>query len=240
MSRHEPLAGEFYKHFKGKLYQIVTIAHDASNLDKVVVYQALYAPFRTYVRALNDFMSLVDREKYPESEQDFRFEQVYMTSSEGDHPIVPLKTSITPLEDDPADIDYEKYGEIENQRKEIDGERRVIIEDQVKGALEDHIGDPNPNSVQYVDSLGQTFHGRPMTKEETNEGVDPRLLAFFDARSFTEKLAIYDHMRDGITEKILDDIACVLDIAPAKGSLDERYDHIREDLVTFASFERKR
>lgn len=42
----------------------------------MVVYQQLYAPFGVYVRPLDMFMSKVDKEKYPQVQQEYRFEKL--------------------------------------------------------------------------------------------------------------------------------------------------------------------
>lgn len=63
-----------YKHFKGDYYLVEDIATHSETLEKYVVYRMLYGDNGLYVRPYDMFMSKVDRVKYPDVKQEYRFE----------------------------------------------------------------------------------------------------------------------------------------------------------------------
>ena len=53
---------EYYRHFKGKVYRLVSVAKDSETLDKIVVYQAMYEDGDIWVRPYDEFFGKVDRD----------------------------------------------------------------------------------------------------------------------------------------------------------------------------------
>ncbi len=74
--RELPKENETYRHFKGNNYRILNIAEHSETGEQMVVYQALYGENKVYVRPLEMFMEPVDRVKYPDATQQWRFEKV--------------------------------------------------------------------------------------------------------------------------------------------------------------------
>ena len=69
-----------YRHFKGDLYLVEDIVTHSETDEKLVLYRALYGDCRRYVRPYGMFISKVDKVKYPDVKQEYRFEPVSIES----------------------------------------------------------------------------------------------------------------------------------------------------------------
>ena len=77
--------GDIVRHFKREwvsaetseyLYKILAFASHTETGERLVIYQGMYSPFKICARPYAMFMSEVDREKYPEIKQKYRFEKL--------------------------------------------------------------------------------------------------------------------------------------------------------------------
>ena len=207
MMDRTPKPGELYRHFKNKLYQIVTVATHSETGEKLVIYQALYDDFGIYARPLDMFVSEVDHEKYPDVKQKYRFEKIT-------------------LKDKPEDMSGKSISLSTNA---IAANAPEAVSVQTQACYE-----PAPDADE-----GQAPDADEGQAPDADEGQapDPRLLEFLDADTFEEKYNILISMRDIITDRLIDDIAVVMDVVVPEGPLQKRYDDLKNTIKTRQYYE---
>ena len=67
--------GKTYRHFKRHVVKVMAFAEHTETLENLVIYKHL-GTNKIWARPYDMFNSLVDREKYPDVEQEYRFEEV--------------------------------------------------------------------------------------------------------------------------------------------------------------------
>ncbi len=230
-ARRNPAPYEVYRHFKGNSYQILTLAKDSSDGHEVVVYQGLYEPYEVYTRKLSEFMSEVDKWKYPSAKQKYRFEKI---SKDRWH------------EQDAEEIvSAEKTGGIADQVKDrhkpeagnadagfgSDGKTDASGKDRSAEAAEAAIKAP-----QSTTPVSQTS-----SDDAEGEGnLDPAVLEFLEARTNEERLNVLASVKHRITDEMLNTMAICADIELNPGPVEERYRSLKNCLLTKEKFERLR
>ena len=164
--RHNPQPQEMYRHFKGNMYQIRCLAKHSETGEMLVVYQAMYGDFQLYARELSSFMSEVDRDKYPDAPQKYRFELL--------------------------------------------GDKEEELEPE-NGSGEDE------------------------SYEELN--IDPLVLEFLDADSYEKRLEILSMLHSRIDDDMINTMAVSVDIEIKEGEIEDRYNELKNCLLTLEKYE---
>lgn len=73
--------GGWYRHFKGKYARVINIATHSETGETLVIYECMNSSEhsddeRIYARPIEMFLSEVDKHKYPDSSQKYRFELI--------------------------------------------------------------------------------------------------------------------------------------------------------------------
>ncbi len=75
--------GRVYRHFKGDCYLVEDVARHSESGEEYVVYRKLYGDGSLWIRPREMFQGEVDREKYPDCAQKYRFELLDIPSCAG-------------------------------------------------------------------------------------------------------------------------------------------------------------
>lgn len=74
-----------YRHFKGDLYFVEDIAKHSETDEEYVIYRKLYGDCSLWIRPKEMFLSRVEKEKYPDCEQEYRFQPIELDSVVKEH-----------------------------------------------------------------------------------------------------------------------------------------------------------
>lgn len=151
-----PKVNEVYRHFKGNLYRIIAVAEHSETGEELVIYQAMYGEGKIYARPLAMFTEKVDRAKYPDAVQEYRFE-------------------------------------LQNEEN-----------------------------------------------TENEAQLDPAVIEFLDASTYEARLNILMSLRHRITDEMLVTMAIGADMELVEGSLEERFDSLKDCLLTRDKYEGSR
>ena len=206
--RSNPLPEEFYRHFKGKLYQIKCIALHSETGESMVIYQAMYGTYKIYARPLTMFMEEVDHVKYPNVTQKYRFEKVELVDAQEKSCVSQGVETLGTLKE------VETLGT--SKEVEISGTTKV----------------DESCFTQKADASSATEATDP-----SEIPLDPKILEFLDARTYDEKLTILSSIHHRLTDDMIDIMSTATDIEVKPGSIEERYEEFKSCLITMQHFE---
>ena len=226
--RNIPMPYERFKHFKGGEYQVLMIAEDAGTGESIVVYQALYHPYKIYTRSLEEFLSDVDRNKYPDVAQKERFAPLQR----------PAQAAMQRMADTTGPIQMAVSTNVTTNMHSVQPSgttaRRTAISSQPDGA-EPYLQSEDTRMDVSVEGPAQA----PSVRKSEGQ-INPALLKFLDARTVEEKLAVLYEIRDEITPEILTPMELSLGMEPIDDTVEKRVRLIKETLTVRDQYEKRR
>lgn len=227
--RTDPKPQEMYRYFKGNIYQIRCLAKHSETGEMMVVYQAMYDTFQIYVRPLDMFMEEVDHVKYPDVKQKYRFEllqDMEMTSS--------VQSQSYDLEKDLMQLQiHMQDGKTVQPQTHVQEE---LADQQQIRAQEDLLAQPQTHAQADAATQLQTTC---IQTEESDEQVhiDPLVMEFLDADTYEQRLNILAALRHRITDDMINTMAVAVDLEIKDGNIEERYEELKNCLLTFERYE---
>lgn len=222
MAQGDPRPGEQYLHFKNKRYQIVAVAFHSETMERYVVYQALYGDFKVYLRPYDMFISEVDHEKYPHVKQKYRFQ--YLEPGEDTDRRETAK-------------DAESRRRTEEESGNDTGNRMRAEEESGNDTKSRHLTEGFGMAAEDQKRSEVDAEYQEKSAEPGEAHLNPWLDKILDASTFDEKYKIVCDMQNEVTDRLIDDIAVVMDLAIPEGNLRERYAQLKYCLRTRQKYE---
>lgn len=244
-----PKTDQIYRHFKGNLYRIVTIAVHSETGEKMVVYQALYGDYTVYVRELSMFAGRVDRTEYPEADQEERFKLVTELVGQGQGVSLQVRT----CPDEPIQIrtgtDERMAGQTESETAQSESEEdkpvqagpeteKQEVQTQAVQIKSEETKPAEEASAQEKTETEPREQAEADTKDMTEDSpLDPFLLDFLDADTYRERLNLLAALHVRLTDDMVNTMAVSLDVEIPEGEIEERYEALKNCLLTLEKYE---
>lgn len=184
----------------------------------MVVYQAMYDTFQIYVRPLAMFMEEVDHIKYPDIRQKYRFE--LLQDMEMSQPVQPQMVE-EPQQPDQPDSAVSK---------------EISVQEETQAQTQMELSDRQGIPVQ-ADAAEQPKVTEQTTESDEQIHIDPLVLEFLDANTYEQRLNILAALRNRITDEMINTMAVAVDLEIKDGNVEERYEELRNCLLTFEKYE---
>ena len=133
-------------------------------------------------------------------------------------------------------VDQEKYPQIQQtyrfqlvEKQEEEPVSSMSREQETKT-----VGSTTDISAQDPNLLKSKETAKPA---EEKKSVEDKLMAFFDAETMEEKYKILVDMQEEINDRVINNMAVVLDVVIEEGPLERRYEELKTCVRTFQRYE---
>lgn len=220
--------GGIYRHFKGGIYQIKTLAKHSETGETMVVYQAMKPPFEVWVRPLSMFVERLDPADYPDAGQELRFvpvdlsEEVTLQSVQAGQ--TALQTGKTAQAGQVA-LQAQKTGQ---SMQETEGSTAAETQEQLTSIPDEEL------HRALVSGQAERYLSGKITEEEI---ARRGMLQILDAESYEEKRQLLIGMQPYLDKLLLHNIAAALDVVLDEAPLEEQFESLLHCVDAHARYE---
>lgn len=148
---------------------------------------------------------------------------------------------VRPLSMFMEEVDHDKYPEIRQKYRfellqDIDEAADSYETQAVKRAV-------NTQETQAVKQAVNVQETQPQERVEESEekiNIDPLVLEFLDANTYEQRVNILTSLRNRITDEMINTMAVAVDLEIKEGDVADRYEELRNCLLTFEKYEGNR
>lgn len=233
-----PKTGERYKDDANNMYQIIAVAVYAETEERIVVYQEMFGEFGIYARKVQQFtgengcrrmFTKADWKTDHIKEQPMQIrEEKQPLSSAGsvqeECSVSEMKQPFRPRTQSPAE-----------SRRAL---RQNVSETSGEGA---YYYEKRRRQMEEREQRRELFRKSERHESATEElRANPCLIKFLEADTYEQKFHVLNEIQNDITDRLIDDIAVVLDVVIPEGALADRFHQLRNIILTRQKYETNR
>lgn len=239
-----PAPGDLYRHVTDKIYQVITVAAHADSGEQMIVYQEMFGEFGVFTMPLARFLGSMDSQQHLfekiERAQDSEVYDKRQQVQNAKQPQMHAQNTAQPQMH--AQNTAQPQGCVRERphvQRPADS-RRIFSQDPAEGSDGAYFEKWQRQMEEREQRRGM-FRKTERHETATEElHANPCLLKFLEADTYEERFHVLNQIQDEITDRLIDDMAVVLDVVIPEGNLSERFHQLRDVILTRQKYEANR
>ena len=202
----------------------------------MVVYQAMYAPFKIWVRPLSTFLEKLDKEKYPDAAQEYRFERIILDDRQNTEAANCMSNSMQSTEPlAKSNIEQKSIHQAGTAAEPdiVQSEKSAAVTNTIHPEEAITVSDEEITDALLSGQVERKLSGKISDKQLAAKG----LMIFLDAENYHDKRHIFSSLEPYLNDTMLNNIAVTLDLVLDEGSKEQHFETILNCLETHEHYE---
>lgn len=243
-----PKTGELYEDDAHRVYQVVSVARFVETGDQIVVYQAMFGNFEIYARTLRQFagedsqkclFTKLERAKgQPDAveQENVQAEAGSRAECAGMQGKGSVQTESGAIQTGPGKV--EPWPRIQSPAESRRALRQNAAEISGGG---DFYSEKRRRQMEEREQRREMFRKTGRHESAAEElRANPGLIRFLEADTYEQKFQVLNEIQDDMTDRLIDDIAVVLDVVIPEGEIHDRFHQLRNIILMRQKYETNR